>query len=77
MLYANKNDADQSARMIFVVRCLDRIISTLAQSKISRLELVAVVDYVGLSYTWSQPPENTFSRDVASMQNDTPVIMFN
>ena len=37
----------------FVVRCLDSITSFLAKSKISRLELVSVVEKAGLSFTWS------------------------
>ena len=51
----------------FVVHCLDSIIHTLAQSKISRLQLVSVAEHAGLSLTWSQTPKDRFSRDVAQL----------
>ena len=70
MPYANNKGADQpvhprSLISAFVVRCLDSIIPILAASRISRLYLVPVVEQASLSLTWSQIPEDTFSRDVA------------
>ena len=72
MPYANNIGADQSAHprsliSVFVGRCLDRIISILAISKVSRL---AVAEQAGLNLTWSQTPENMFSRDVLLQDAD-------
>ena len=50
-------------RSAFVVRCLDSIISTVAISEFSRLQLVSVAEQAGLSLTWSQTPEDMFSHD--------------
>ena len=44
-------------------RCLDSIIPTLAESKISTLWLASIAEQPGLSLTWSQTPEDRFSRD--------------
>ena len=44
----------------FVGRCLDIITAFLAKSKISRLELVFVVERAGLSLTWSHSPGTAF-----------------
>ena len=44
-------------------RCLDSIIPILAKSRISKLYHVS--EQAGLSLTWSQILEDTFSRDVA------------
>ena len=52
---------------IFVVRCLDSIISLVSISEISRLNLVSAAEQASLSLTWSQTPEDRFSRDVAHM----------
>ena len=49
----------------YVVRCLDSIIPILAKFRISMFCLVSVAGQVGSSLTWSQIPEDTFSRDVA------------
>ena len=70
MKYANYNGASQPAhprRLIsaFIVRCLDSIILLPAISKLSGLQPVSVAEQPWLSLTWSQTPENMFSRDVA------------
>ena len=41
-------------------RCLESIISILAISKISRLELVSVAEQASLSLTWSQTLKTGF-----------------
>ena len=63
--YANNKGADQPARphsltSTFVLRCLDSIISILAQSKISRLQLVSVAEQAELSLTCSKTPKTGF-----------------
>ena len=68
MSYTNNKGADQPAHprsliSVFVVRCLDSIVPILVKSKISRLLLVFVGEQAGLSLTWSQTPEDTFSHD--------------
>ena len=70
--YANNKGADQPAHpcsliSTFVVRCLDSRKPILAISKMSRLYLVCVDEQVGLSLTWSQTPEERFSRDEAHL----------
>ena len=72
MPYANNKDADQPAHLrslisAFVVRCLDSIKPIVAKSKISRLHLVSVAAQTGLRLTWSETPEDRFSRDEAHM----------
>ena len=47
--------AQSDRRLCF--RCLYSIISILAISKISRLQLVSVAEQTGLSLTWSQTPK--------------------
>ena len=74
MPYVNNEDADQPAHShslirVCVVRCLDSIIPILANSKISQLELVSVAKQAGLSVTWSQIPEDRFSRDMAHVHS--------
>ena len=49
----------------FFVRCLDTIISLDYIAEISRLYLASVAEQASLSLTWSQTPEDTFSRDEA------------
>ena len=71
MRYAKKV-ADQPVHQrslinAFVVCCLVIIIPKLAKSKISRLKLVSVAEHNGLSLTWSQTPEDRFSRDAAQL----------
>ena len=70
MSYANNKGADQPAHprsliSAFVVRCLDSIISLDSISEISSLYLASVAEQAGLSLTWSQSPEDTFSHDEA------------
>ena len=76
MPYANNKSADQPAHprsliSIFVVRCLDSMICTLALSKVARFQLVPVGEQVGLNLTWSKIPEDTFLRDVAQMTSSS------
>ena len=68
MPYANNKGANQPAHpcsliSAFVVRCLDSIISILAISKVSRLELISVAEQAGLCLIWSQTPKDRFSHD--------------
>ena len=70
MPYANKKGADQPAHprsliSIFVVCCLDSIISLVSRSDISRSYLVSVAEQAGLNVTWSQTLEDTISLDGA------------
>ena len=74
MPHMSNKVADQSAHprnliSAFVFRCLDSIVPLLAIAETSRLQLASVVDQTGLSLTWLQTHENTFSRDVASFMN--------
>ena len=77
LIYANNKGADQPAHprsliSTFVVRCLDSIIPILAKSKKLSLKLVSVVEQAGLSFIWSQIPEDRFSPDVAQMRKAVP-----
>ena len=70
MSYANNNGADQTAHPrslinIFVVCCLDSIISLDSIAEISRLWLVSVAQQACLCLAWSETPEDTFCRDEA------------
>ena len=47
--------------------CIDSIILLLAIAKISRLQLVSVVELAGLSSYLVETPEDRFSCDVAQM----------
>ena len=77
MSYANNKSADQPAHRgslisAFVVRCLDSVTSLVSVTKISSLMLAsvaeqAVAEQAKLSLTWSETPEDRFSRDVAQM----------
>ena len=49
----------------FVVHWLDTIIFLISIYEISSLYLASVAEQAGLSLTWSQTPEDRFSRDVA------------
>ena len=51
--------ATQSYQRLFV-SCLDRIISILAKSKISRFQIVSVAEQAGLSLSWLQIPKSGF-----------------
>ena len=48
---------------IFVIRCLCLV----SISEISSLWLVSVAEQAGLSLTWSQTPEDRFSRGLADL----------
>ena len=70
--YANNKGADQPAHphsliSAFVVRCLDStyIICLVSISKIQSLYLASLAVQAGLCLTWSQTPEDRFSRDEA------------
>ena len=72
---ANNKDADQPAHprsliSAFVVRAYDSIISMLAKSKVSILSLASVAGQAGLTHTWSQTPEDKFSRDESQLEYD-------
>ena len=69
-VYAICEQQRHSLISAFVVHCLDGIIPVLAIAEISRLELASVVEQAGLSLTWSQTPEDRFSRDVAHFNQD-------
>ena len=49
------------------VCCLDRIIPLVSIAEISSLYLASVTAQAGLSLTWSQTPEDRFSRDGAQL----------
>ena len=76
MLYANNKGADQPAHprsliSVFVVRCLDSVISVVSVIKISSLMLASVADQASLCLTWSETPEDTFSHDEAHLLSMT------
>ena len=65
MPYANNRGADQPAHphsliSAFVVRCQNCIISILAKSKISRLQLASEAEQPSLSLTWSETLKTGF-----------------
>ena len=73
MSYANNNGADQTAHprnlmSAFVVRCLDSVMFLVSVTKILSLMLVSVPEQAGLSLTWSETPEDTFSHDEAHVK---------
>ena len=75
MSYANNKCADQPAHprsliSAFVVRCLDSVMSLVSVTKISILMLAPVADQAGLSLTWSETPEDTFSHDEAHIKKN-------
>ena len=49
----------------FIVRCPDSVMSLVSVAKSSSLMLVSVAEQAGLSLTWSETPEDTFSHDGA------------
>ena len=72
MSFANNKGADQPAHprsliSAFVVRCLDTVMSLVSLTKISSLLLAFVAEQAGLSLTWSETPEDTFSYGMAHM----------
>ena len=74
VLYANNKGADQPAHprsliSAFIVRCLDSVMSLVSVTKISSLMLVSVAEQAGLSLTWSETPEDTFSHDEAQISS--------
>ena len=50
-----------------VVRCLDSVMSLVSVIKISSIMPVSVAEQASLSLTWSETPEDTFSRDEAQL----------
>ena len=74
MPYANNKGADQPAHSrslisTFVVRCRDSIKPLVSISEISSLYLASLAAQAGLCLTWSQTPEDRFSRDKADIVN--------
>ena len=68
MPYANNKGADpRSLISTFVVCCLDSIVPLVSISEISSLYLASVAEQAGFCLTWSQTPEDRFSRDTAQM----------
>ena len=72
MPYANNIVPDQPAPprsliSAFVVHCLNSIMPLLTIAEISSLQLVSVAEHDGLCLTWSQNPEDRFSRDKSQM----------
>ena len=70
VLFANNKGADQPAHprsliSTFAVRCLDSIIPLVSISEISSRYLASIAEQTGLSLTWSDIPEDRFSRDEA------------
>ena len=81
MPYANNKGADQPAHprsliSTFVVHCLDSVICILAKAKISRLWLFSEAEQASLSVTWSDTPEDRFSRDVAHMISEVSQVFY-
>ena len=69
MPYANNKGADQPAYSrslisVFLVRCLDSIITLVSIQEISSFWLVSVAEQAGLSYLVANP-EDRFSRELA------------
>ena len=72
MSYANNKGVDQPAHPrslinAFVVPCLDSVMSLVSVTKISSRMLASVAEQAGLSLTWSETPEDTFSHDEAQL----------
>ena len=62
MLYAN-NKSDQR----LCCSCLGSVMSVVSVTKISSFMVASVAEQAGLSLTWSETPEDTFSHDEAHM----------
>ena len=65
MAYANNKGADQPAHprsliSVFVVCCLDSVMSLISVTKISSLMLASVAEQASLSLTWSKLPKTHF-----------------
>ena len=72
MTYASNKGADQPAHLrslisAYVVGCLDNVMSLVSVTEISSLMLASVAEQAGLSLTWSETPEDTFSHDEAHL----------
>ena len=72
MRTTNNKGTDQPAHprsliSAFVVRCLDSVMSLVSVIKISSLMLASVDEQASVSMTWSETPEDTFSRDEAQI----------
>ena len=72
MSYANNKGADQPAHprsliSAFVVHCIDSVMSLVSVTKISSLMIASVAEDAGLSLTWLEIPEDTFSHDEAQI----------
>ena len=72
MSYANNKGADQPAHpssliSVFVVHCLDSVMSLVSVIEISSLMQASVAEQARLSLTWSDTPEDTFSHDEAQI----------
>ena len=75
MSYVNNKGADQPAHphsliSVFVVRCLDSIISLDSIAEISRLKLASVAAQAGLCLGWSETPKDIFSHSLAHVHTD-------
>ena len=72
MPYANNKGTDLPIYAVwsastFIVHCLDSIISVVSIFAISWLSLASVAEQAGLYLTWSDTPEDRFSRGVAQI----------
>ena len=72
MPYANNKGIDQPAHshsliIAFIVCCLDTIVSEVAMSEISRLQLPSEAEQASLSHIWLENSEDRFSHDVAQL----------
>ena len=60
----------------FVVHCLDSVMSLVSVTKIPSLMLASVAEQAGLSLTWSETPEDTFSHDKAQLELMNTLSMY-
>ena len=80
MSYANNKGADQPAHprsliSVFVVPCLDIIMSLVSVTKMSSLMLAFVAAQANLSLTWSETPKDTFSHNKAHINDENSVML--
>ena len=66
----------QSDQRLFV-RCLDSVMSLVSVTKISNFMLASVAEQAGLSLTWSETPESTFSHDEAQLMKMNRTVTYN
>ena len=66
----------QSDQRLFV-RCLDSVMSLVSVTKISNFMLASVAEQAGLSLTWSETPEDTFSHDEAQLMKMNRTVTYN